>query len=558
MGQVQQVDYDDFRKLGKLLLTGNPFYLISAALALYASTVIFDTSNIWMESGVPIGILAGYTALCAATAIFIVRKGKVWDDACTLLFIILTLPLALSVSLDDKLIDRPEVGAVWLIASLCFTGGVTLWIRNGLKLDLGRFHWCVYAGLLGIFFLYPYVLSRLVVEFADNRDPATWGIILFPAVFAAGMLPLLYAVNRKRFTPENGTPYRKLPVALYGILWIAAFVRGYLLNISFYAGKGMGGYGELESGFAGWMTLPLLLAGAVLLAEYFIVRDDRWKRLIPISVGVLVIFLIFGSFGAPEEQGRLQRLFFYLAWGRAASGMAPPFLAAALFFFYLSVRRIWWAIPVLLLAAAAFAYAQFRFPMPEISAKTLLLSGAALVGIVLFVLALVKRGWLTLYLLLLYGTAGIGFWLYRSGHLHAVYPVLAAEVAVTLCVGWFAKQRGLQAMGLTAAVIFFIAMVFWMIKEPNWENAIYLAVIFAVSLLHLKRFWLPAVLETGWLLILGGVYGYRMFAAFAWKGGGIVFASLLIFGAAFAISLFKAGLLQRYWKQLEAKVRRKS
>lgn len=59
-----------FQKLWALFLAGNPFYLISAGLILYASTVVSDTANIWLETGIPIGILAGYTVLCGAGVIF--------------------------------------------------------------------------------------------------------------------------------------------------------------------------------------------------------------------------------------------------------------------------------------------------------------------------------------------------------------------------------------------------------------------------------------------------------------------------------------------------------
>lgn len=45
-------------EIGRLLWSGNPLYLVSAALALYASTILFDTQNIWMETGVPVAIRA--------------------------------------------------------------------------------------------------------------------------------------------------------------------------------------------------------------------------------------------------------------------------------------------------------------------------------------------------------------------------------------------------------------------------------------------------------------------------------------------------------------------
>src|ERR1051325_4785645 len=74
-----------FSDLLKFFYNANPFYLISACLILYAQTVVFDTGNIWMETAIPLGLIAAYTVLLTTTAIFIVRRGAVWDDARSLL-----------------------------------------------------------------------------------------------------------------------------------------------------------------------------------------------------------------------------------------------------------------------------------------------------------------------------------------------------------------------------------------------------------------------------------------------------------------------------------------
>lgn len=66
----------------RYVYTHNPFYAISAVLMLYATQAAYAKlelapSNWWLMTGV----LAAYTLVLATIGVWIVRWGKVWEDA---------------------------------------------------------------------------------------------------------------------------------------------------------------------------------------------------------------------------------------------------------------------------------------------------------------------------------------------------------------------------------------------------------------------------------------------------------------------------------------------
>ena len=69
----------------RLVYNNNPFYLISAGLVLYSLHIAFPAGDPAAYSWTLLGVLAGYTALVVATAIAVVRLGRVWDDARTVI-----------------------------------------------------------------------------------------------------------------------------------------------------------------------------------------------------------------------------------------------------------------------------------------------------------------------------------------------------------------------------------------------------------------------------------------------------------------------------------------
>src|SRR5580692_10317381 len=103
----------------KYLYTNNPFYAISAVLMLYAIRAAYEklgsqASNCWLLTGG----LAGYTLVLAAIGVWIVRWGKVWEDARSILLLLLVLFLAVSISADDLFV-REETSSAATSLLLC-------------------------------------------------------------------------------------------------------------------------------------------------------------------------------------------------------------------------------------------------------------------------------------------------------------------------------------------------------------------------------------------------------------------------------------------------------
>ncbi len=551
---VQPPAQDDvsFGKLWELLLAGNPFYLISAGLILYASTVVSDTSNIWMETGIPVGILAAYTVLCAATVIFIVRHGKVWSDARSLLFVILALPLALSAGIDDKLISTPQTGMLWLAGSLLFTAGVFQWVRHGLGIRLSPGLLGVFAAQIAVFFLWPLLLSRLVIDWPDDRGPTMWGITLFPAALALTALPLLVFVNRGSFaSAENGTPWKFLSPFLFGLLGCAGILRGYLLSISFYPAKGVGGYANLQSGFSAWMILPILLVAALLVAEWLITARKGDLALLKLVIGAGIVFFLLVFRCYFPDAPRLSRQFYQHAFGDIPA-IFPPFLTWFGLIAYLGIRRVKWAAwtaGVLLLVLALFLLRRHVTP-PEVSPRVLISAAGILVtlaygGIVLWI----RNRWLTLsFLWWLIAAAGIV--LMRYDYLANAYPPIAAAIAAPLLVGWLRRDDLIISIGLFAAIPFFLVCLVTAADHPELGNLLYLFGNYAAVMVFLaRRYWLVQLIETGFLLLWGISLVYDGIQSLQIRGANVIFWGLFFFLAAFLISLWKAGILQKKTSQ---------
>jgi len=83
-------------RCGPLDLHKNPFYVLSAGLFLVGLRVSFGTQAL-EEVWALMGGLAGYALLLAATACLLIRFGRVWDDARTVLLLVVLLILATSV-----------------------------------------------------------------------------------------------------------------------------------------------------------------------------------------------------------------------------------------------------------------------------------------------------------------------------------------------------------------------------------------------------------------------------------------------------------------------------
>ncbi|MFG0334957.1 MAG: hypothetical protein ACF8TS_16495 [Maioricimonas sp. JB049] len=219
------------------LYNHNPFYVISVLLMLYAVRSAYGelqvgTINTWLM----MGVLAGYTTLLAAIAVLIIRKGKVWEDARSIIVLLLLLFLAVSVSADDLFVRMESAvgGALILLCGYIFSAVVMESVNFGARIRLGMAYRIPYHLMFALFYLAPWWCSpELHPRTATQLE---WTIFLFPVVAAGLMLTLLPAA---RFGPAyanaNGTPWRwpLFPWVGFGMLFFAVGMRTFALAMTF-------------------------------------------------------------------------------------------------------------------------------------------------------------------------------------------------------------------------------------------------------------------------------------------------------------------------------------
>jgi len=280
--------------LVRLLYNHNPFYLLSACLFVYGLKSIFRVGNSAMlfEAGTvgymePWGLmlsLAAVTLLMSLTAIVIVRFGGVWEDARSIVMVVLLMFFAISVSFDELLTvksDRDAGGTILSVvllmaASTCFCIGISETLIRGLLVRL-RPTWRLPLYLfLILFFGYPVLLLPEVVPISKTQ--IQWLIGFFP--FFAGLiaLTLIPAIRQgSGSVASNGTPWSwpMFPWSPFVMIACAVMFRSFSLTISFDA-PGLTNH-FWDSTFGVYLLVPFLLAVLVLLLEISIV--ERLPRL---------------------------------------------------------------------------------------------------------------------------------------------------------------------------------------------------------------------------------------------------------------------------------------
>ena len=320
------------RFVGRVVYRGNPFYLVSACLVLYGLHKLFHTSDAETSVWILTGVLAGYTALMAATGALVVRLGKVWEDARSILLIVVLLFLAMAMSVDEVAIKRPEAARATLIAGL---GLAMLLSEITLSLCRIRLHLAyrgVYHLFLAVFFLYAIVLRR-ALDFTTNSDraPVTWAILAFPWVASLVFLPLVAAIRKGRaWTRDNGTPWSwpLFPWALFALLGLGVVGRTFYLTFTMYPGQ------KLTTPFEGYMLCPVLLVLATLLFEFARTTGRKAVRAAALLLPLAALALAFPGSPSGQVQVRFQ--------ADVLRGVGSPVflaaVAAALFYAYTWLR----------------------------------------------------------------------------------------------------------------------------------------------------------------------------------------------------------------------------
>jgi hypothetical protein len=269
----------------KYLYTHNPFYAISAVLMLYSIRAAYEklnggVSNCWLMTGV----LAGYTLVLATIGVWIVRRGKVWEDARSILLLLLLLFLAVSISADDLFVkaETSRTATTLLLCGFLFSASVSEAVLWGAGVRLGLRYRIPYHLMLALFYVAPWFYSPgLHPQLEDSLD---WLLLLFPVVAAILLLSLLPAVRGgPRYVAANGTPWPWpwFPGTAFGVIAAAVGLRSYALTMTF----GLNGpiWKRLPDGRAivfdtiwgPYFLVPLVAAILILLFEVGLVAGNR-------------------------------------------------------------------------------------------------------------------------------------------------------------------------------------------------------------------------------------------------------------------------------------------
>lgn len=274
-------------KLLSLLYVHNPFYLISACLFVFGLKLLFragDTSVLFQRGSVAyiepwglLGALAGITILMAVTAILIVRLGKVWEDARSLVLIVLLMLLAISISSDELVNVLSDKENSLRHLAMLFGLGTSFALLIGELLIRGlpiRLPGCYRVPLYGfliLFFTWPAIL---LPEVTSLSMPTTrWLIVAFPLLAGVLTLTLIPAVRQgSAAVKQNGTPWGwpLFPWTPFVFIALAVCFRSFSLTMSFDPLTNSGHYWDTTFGV--YQLVPFLLAVLTILLEISIVE----------------------------------------------------------------------------------------------------------------------------------------------------------------------------------------------------------------------------------------------------------------------------------------------
>jgi hypothetical protein len=280
-------------RFGHRIYTHNPFYLLSVAFVLH-STRLWLNTHTWPYDPWPLmGIVGGYILLVAVVGCLVIRLARAWDDARSILFILLLLFVELSLTFDPVLAPQPRLGLMLLVIGWSLAVAVSEGLFWVLPIRLPFLFRGPYHLLLALLFLYP---PLIVAGLRTETVSAIWRIWAFSPVSGVALLTLLPALRRgPDYVRDNGTPWNWpwFPWPLFVFLVLCLGARSYALTLSFDSvlTQGFREAMQLQSAFAPFFLVPLVLACGVLMLEAgFIARSVRVQRLallVPVLACVL-------------------------------------------------------------------------------------------------------------------------------------------------------------------------------------------------------------------------------------------------------------------------------
>lgn len=528
----------------------NPFYVISAFLMLYGvragyGELDIGTINCWAM----MGILGAYTILLAAVAVMIVRWGKVWDDARSILLLILLLFLAVSVSADDLFVkmESAQGGAALMGCAFGFAVAILLGVLKGAGIRLGPLYVVPLVLFLALFFVTPWWCSPEL----HPKDALTidWTIFLFPQVAALLLLTLLPAVRMgRRSIDGNGTPWPwpLFPWSAFVFISIAVALRSYALAMTFSPSGPI------------WIS-PASRSGIVL--------DIVWRPyfLVPFALAILILIIESGlTSGNRRVVGRAiatAPLLLLMAWPWSPSVAMQGFLNSLT---WTVGSPVWLTVCILVAFYGWCLFRRIAFAETGLIGSVLLLSIVGpstidfgtitsinpapllVVGISVGILAFLRRSSILFLTAASLATAGIAV-LIPETSLAPFRMMTCFHIMLATClfVSVFWKDllaRRLQAAGATLLVVSaFVAFAGPQSLEIPWEaRAGYVIGLSAIGLLcaqisQARVYW------TGFLGTIG-VFGYSM-AATGFRSASLVFGRSATTAFSWSVGTLIIGIL---------------
>lgn len=378
------------RSVLRYIYNHNPFYVISAVLMLFAvrsayGTIEIGSINCWIM----MGVLAGYTLLLAGIGVLIVRWGKVWEDARSILLLLLLLFLGVSVSMDD-LFSRvsQDQGLLLMCGGFLFSALLSEAVLWGAGIRLGVRYRIPYHLFLALFYAAPWWCSPEM----HPRSPAEleWTLFLFPVVASVLFLCLWPAIRGGvSYVKSNGTPWGWpwFPWIAFGMIAACVAFRSFILCLTFgpagpmwikpISGPRLISFDTLW-GF--YFLIPLGFVLLVLLLEGAISTRNKVFQAGLVRLAPLLLLLAMPMSGGPVHTGFLFKV-------TDAIG-SPIWLAAWMlvgFYLWAVVRRvpdaIWGGVGVLALFTIVGPQTLGTRTLIEPTPWPLLLDGALMLGL---------------------------------------------------------------------------------------------------------------------------------------------------------------------------------
>ncbi|HVX10676.1 MAG TPA: hypothetical protein VHC22_05810 [Pirellulales bacterium] len=549
----------------RFLYNHNPFYVISAALVLYGLRVSFLGGDAFQTRALILGLMS-FALLLSGTAWLIIRLGSVWNDARTILLIIVLLFVAISVACDLSLAGFDagsardlQTGIENFVGSYLFALFVSEGLLYALGIRLRGWLRLSYHLFLALFFLYPLAIVPVLVHSWDRLLP--WTLLGFSLAASLAILALLPVMHRgASYVEHNGTPWRwpLFPWSLFVILGVAAGLRHYYLCLSFHAVPG------LDSLFRPYFLVPPLLAVNLLLLEAAVVTRRRRVRILALAMPLGLLALA----ACRPADTFWQKLFFREFY--TVLGGEPVYLtltACIAFYALAAVRRLAGAIDWLGVSVAALSMIR---PLAQLSDPAHpnpwpIVACALIVLIPTLTRRSTARWFVAAGLVLAAFTSE-----YRQSWLEEGMGAVPWHLllVVVLVLGssprdWFAKT--LQELGSVMLCVSAIAWSAWLPelerRAGDWPHGSLLAFGYPLATAGLafaygravgnKRYFAAAGVD---VVLFGGVAGQRAYVLLRPLLAGLDY--LLLGAGSFALaalmSLFKTGAPQRWWTKYKA------